>query len=75
MADYLAHPYNQRESMLCAGIIDFFLIRCDVGQVVTTDVFPDDVLLAISDFYVFVYQNLILLVARGGYDTKREIDS
>jgi hypothetical protein len=36
------------------------LIRCDVGQVVTVDDLPDDVLLAIFDFYVFKDQDLEL---------------
>ena len=53
---------------------DCRLIRCDVGQVAPIDVLPNDVLLAIFDFYVFKYQDLVLL-AFGGYDTKRKIES
>ena len=34
------------------------LIQCNVGQVVTIDVLPDDDLLAIFDFYVVRYQGL-----------------
>ena len=34
------------------------LIQCDICQVVTIDVLPDDVLLAIFDFYVVRYQDL-----------------
>jgi hypothetical protein len=42
--------------------------------VLTIDVLPNDVLLTIFDFYVFKYQDLVLL-AFGGYDTKRKIES
>ena len=48
---------------------DCWLIRCrDIGQIVTIDGLPDDVLLAIFDFYVGGYQDNV----RCG---KREIES
>jgi F-box-like len=56
---------------------DCWLIRCDyVGQVITIDVLPDDVLLTIFDFYVVRYQDLDLdEVTFSGEDTKKRIDS
>jgi hypothetical protein len=59
MADNLARLYNERKSLLCTGN-DCRLIRYDVGQVVTIDILPDDVLLAIFDFYVVPYQDIFL---------------
>ena len=58
MAHNLAHPYNRREFLLAhwrhlLTTAGDWLIRCNVGQVVTIDHLPDDVLLAIFDFYVF----------------------
>src|SRR6266566_2774988 len=51
-------------------------MRCDVGQVLTMDVLPDDVLLEIFDFYVVGYQDLGLYeVLFGDQDTKRKIES
>ena len=77
MADNLAHPYNPRKS-LASPPSDCWLIRCDVGQVLTidSDVLPDDVLLEIFDFYVVGYQDLDLHDAFfGDQDTKRKIES
>jgi F-box-like len=55
---------------------DCWLIRCVVGQVITIDVLPDDVLLTIFDFYVVRYQDLDLdEVTFSGEDTKKRIDS
>jgi hypothetical protein len=42
--------------------------------VVAIDVLPDDILLAIFDFYVFKYQDQVFL-AFDGYDTKRKIEA
>src|SRR6266566_1783271 len=51
-------------------------MRCTVGQVLTIDVLPDDVLLEIFDFYVVRYQDLDLDEALvGNQDTKRKIES
>jgi hypothetical protein len=60
LADNLAHPYNRRKTCcaLASSPNDRWLIGCDVGQVVTIDVLPDDVLLTIFDFYVVRYQDL-----------------
>jgi hypothetical protein len=55
-------------------LADSMLIRCDVGQVVTIDHFPDDVLLAIFDFYVFKDHDLDLREL-SGRDTKRKMES
>ena len=60
MADNLAHPYGRRKS--CSTLVlspnDCWLIRCDVGQVVTIDDLSDDELLAIFDFCVIRSQDL-----------------
>jgi hypothetical protein len=60
LADNLAHPYNRRKTCcaLTSSPNDRWLIGCDVGQVVTIGVLPDDVLLTIFDFYVVRYQDL-----------------
>src|SRR6266576_1041364 len=51
-------------------------MRCDVDQVLTIDMLPDDVLLEIVDFYVVGYQDLGLYeVLFGDQDTKRKIES
>ena len=68
MTDNLAHPHNQRKSYaLVSSRNDCWLIRCDVGPVLTIDDLPDDVLLAIFDFYVVRFQDLD--------NTKRRIES
>ena len=55
---------------------DCWLIRCDVGQVVTIDVLSDDALLAIFDFYVVPYQDLDLYDAAFSPErTKKNIES
>jgi hypothetical protein len=58
-----AHRYNRRKSLLCTGSISQRLLadslRCIIGQRVTIDVLPDDVLLAIFDFHVFKYQDIL----------------
>src|SRR6266852_2600909 len=47
-----------------------------IGQVLTTDDLPDDVLLEIFDFYVVRYQDLDHLeVVLSDQDTKRKIES
>ena len=77
MADNLAHPYNRRKSLIAhwLHLSDCWLIRSDVvGQVVTIDDLPDDVLLEIFDFYVFRYQYRDHL-GLDKYDMKREIES
>src|SRR6266566_5424461 len=75
MTDNLAHPYNPRKS-LASPLSNCWLIRCDVDQVLTIDVLPDDVLLEIFDFYVVGYQDLDLdEVLFGDQDTKRKIES
>ena len=53
---------------------DCWLIQYDVGQEVTIDVLPDDVLLATFDFCVVKYQNPYS-IAFDGYDPKRRIES
>jgi hypothetical protein len=76
MAENLAHPYNLRKSLLCTGNIsnDCWLIRCDVGQVMTIDDPSDDDLLAIFDFYVVRYQDRDPITF-GDDDTKSEAES
>ena len=55
---------------------DRLLIRWDVGQAVTFDVLPDDILLAIFDFCVVSYQDLdIFFVIHGGDQSKSKIES
>jgi hypothetical protein len=60
-----AHPYYRCKPFVVhlAGIISRQLLAdsmpCTVGQVVTIDDLPDDVLLAIFDFYVVKYQDQI----------------
>jgi hypothetical protein len=77
VADDPAHPYNQCKSFVVhwhhlSSPNDFWLIRCDVGQVVVTiDDLPDDVLLAIFDFYVVKYQRPEFL----DFGTKMVIES
>jgi hypothetical protein len=75
----LASLHNRRKSLGCTLASSpnyFWLIRCDVGQAVTIDVLPDDILLAIFDFCVVRYQDLdIHEVALGNKDTKRKIES
>src|SRR6266849_1377142 len=64
--------------LLCTGIIpdDCWLIRCDVGWLVTIDDLPDDVLLEIFDFYVVGYQDLDPTeIVSGDQDTMRKIRS
>ena len=58
MADNFAHPHNRRKSVVVhwASSPNDWLIRCDVGQVLTIDVLPDDVLLIIFGFYVVGYE-------------------
>src|SRR6266700_3384297 len=81
MADNLAHPYNRRKSFCCtlaSSPNDCRLIRCHVGLVVAIeiDVLPDDVLLAIFDFYVVGYQDLDFIEALlSNFDTKTKIRS
>ena len=66
MGDNFTHLYNPRKSFVVRWHHHLqtpknsWLIRCDVGQVVTIDVLPDDVLLTIFDFYVIRYQDLDL---------------
>src|SRR6266566_6505152 len=75
MTDNLAHPYNPRKS-LASPLSNCWLIRCDVDQVLTIDVLPDDVLLEIFDFYVVGYQDLDISEALFGYpDVTRKIES
>ena len=50
MADNLAHPSNRCK--WASSPNGHWLIRCDIGQVVTIDNLPDEVLLAIFDFYL-----------------------
>ena len=62
MADNLAHPNNRCKSFVCIlasspSPNDCWLIRCDIGQVVTFDELPDNVLLEIFDFHVVGYQD------------------
>ncbi len=52
MADNHAYHYNPYISCCGPSPDDSWLIRCDVGQVTTIEVFPDDALLAIFDFCV-----------------------
>ncbi len=57
MAENIAHPYGRSKSLSCemaSSPNDCWLIpiRCDVDQVVTIDVLPDDVLLITFDFHV-----------------------
>ena len=59
MADDPTHPYNRCKSFVVhwpchylSSPTDCWLIRCDVGQMVTIDDLPDDALLAIFDFSV-----------------------
>ena len=55
---------------------DCWLIRCDVGQLITIDVLPDDVLLSIFDFYVVGYQDLeVTKVGFNLYYEERTIQS
>ena len=77
MVDNLAHSNNRCTSLLCTSIVRW-LIQCDVGQVVyvTIDVLPDDVLLAIFDFYVVKYQDLALTeVVFNDGDAEMKIES
>jgi hypothetical protein len=55
-------------------LADSMLVRCDVDQVVTVDDLPDDILLAIFDFYLFKYQDLDFLEL-SEYDTKWKMES
>ena len=77
VADDPAHPYNRCKYfvMHLAGIISRRLLadlmRCTAGQAITIDDLPDDVLLAIFDFYVVEYQYPGFV----NFDTKREIES
>ena len=57
MADNLAHPYKRRKS-LASSPNDCWLIRRDVGRVLTIDDLPDDVLLEIFAFYVVRLHNV-----------------
>jgi hypothetical protein len=62
----------------CTGIIshDCRLIRCDQGRVLTIDDLPEDVLLAIFDFYVVPYQDVDFLeVMFHDQDSERKIQS
>ena len=58
MADDPAHPYNPCKSFVVhsAGVISRRLLadsmRCTAGQAITIDDLPDDVLLAVFDFYM-----------------------
>ena len=63
--------------LLCTDIVsyDCLLIRCDVGQVVTIDVLPDDILLTIVQFYVAEYQYGYLIEAIPLKDLGREGES
>jgi hypothetical protein len=76
MADNLTHRCKSCCD-LASSLNDCWLIRWDVGQVVTIDVLPNDVLLAIFDFYVVRYQDLDLLdvVFINDQDTKRKLES
>ena len=75
MADNLARLHNERKSLLDTGN-NCRLIRYDVGQVVTIDILPDDVLLAIFDFYVVRYEDLFIpLLFRVGREYRREVES
>ena len=64
VADDPAHPYTRCKSFVVrlAGIISRRLladsIRCTVGQAITIDDLPDDVLLAIFNFHVDKHQGL-----------------
>ena len=81
MADNLTHPYNRRKSLVVhwhhvPDPNDCWLIRCNVGQVVTIDMLPDDVLLVIFVFYVVRYHDVNLVwMLFIDQDTKREIHS
>jgi hypothetical protein len=57
---------------LISSLKDCWLIRCDVGQVATIDVLPDDVLLTIFDCYVVGYQDL--RVALADQNTRRKME-
>ena len=76
VADDPAHPYNRCKSFVehLAGIISRRLladsIRCTAGQAITIDDLPDDVLLAIFDFYVYKLPYFIGIGSGG-----REIES
>ena len=69
-------PTMDVRPLLCTGIIsnDCWLIRCDVGRVLTIDDLPDDDLLAIFDLYVFIYHDRDF-GELSDYDIKRKIES
>ena len=75
MADNL-EPYNRCKSLVVhRNHLSTRCDYCDVGQVVTIHDLPDDVLLAIFDFYVVPYQDLGLFVVGfnpGG--TKKKVE-
>ena len=77
VADDPGHPYTRCKSFVVrlAGIISRRLLadsmRCTAGQAITIDDLPDDVLLAIFDFYVVEYQDLSLTIV----SRKRGIES
>src|SRR6267154_2277883 len=80
MADDLAHPYGRRKS--CCTLVlspnDCWLIRWDVGKVVTIDDLSDDDLLVIFDFCVVRLQDLGLFhesILFAEQETIRKIDS
>ena len=76
VADDPAHPYNRCKSfdVHLAGIISRRLLAdsmgCTAGQAITIDGLPDDVLLAIFDFYVVEYHPGLLK-----FGTKGEVES
>jgi hypothetical protein len=79
MADNHRHPYNRRKSLVVHWHHlpnDCWLIRSDVGRVLTIDDLSDDVLLEIFDFYVVKYQGLLFREPYSHiYDTERKIES
>src|SRR6266849_9029865 len=68
----MSHIHAVDVSLCCtraSSSNDCWLIpsRCDVGQVVTTDVLPDDVLLIIFDFYMVREGFSFTIEAPGGF--------
>src|SRR6266403_6094593 len=74
MSDNHTRPHNRRTFFVVqSSTKDCWLTRCGVGQVAAIDVLPDDVLLAIFDFYV-VEADVRLFYAFGNQNAKREVD-
>ena len=84
MADDPINPYNRCKSLVVhwtrhylSSPTDYWLIRCDVGQMVTIDDLPDDALLVIFDLYVVEHKGLpdIIDFIIGIGSCRKEIES